>query len=168
MRIVIGRDYHFEAAHFLEGHPLCGGMHGHTYQVRVEVLGDVDPKSGMVIDFHDLDAAVNAILKRFDHKCLNESFDLMFQGEERVRATVENLSACIARLLIDDLEQPELPLIQGVRRLLSVQVWEGLRSYARWDFAYARPFDQIEENESVEMDGDSETLEPLLPNWDAV
>jgi 6-pyruvoyltetrahydropterin/6-carboxytetrahydropterin synthase len=46
--------------------------HGHNYQVEVSVEGPVDPKTGMVINFYDLDPILHrAILAPMDHKFLN-------------------------------------------------------------------------------------------------
>jgi 6-pyruvoyltetrahydropterin/6-carboxytetrahydropterin synthase len=69
------REFTFEAAHRLphvpDGHK-CGRLHGHSYRVEVHVRGDVDPVSGMVIDFADIKAAFKPLEDRLDHHYLNE------------------------------------------------------------------------------------------------
>lgn len=78
MRLTATRIKTFDAAHFLPGHPgKCARMHGHTYRVEftVERRGGVDPETGMVLDFGDLDAIAQQVLSRFDHHLLNDSFD---------------------------------------------------------------------------------------------
>jgi len=71
----IFREFTFEAAHRLphvpDGHK-CGRLHGHSYRVEVHVSGDVDPVSGMVIDFADIRAAFRPLEDLLDHHYLNE------------------------------------------------------------------------------------------------
>lgn len=70
------RTYTFEAAHRLplvcEGHK-CGRMHGHSYRVTVVVRGPVDPATGWVCDFAEIDAAAKPIIARLDHSTLNDT-----------------------------------------------------------------------------------------------
>ncbi len=65
----------FEAAHLLpnvpEGHK-CGRLHGHSFEIEIHVSGDVDAKTGWVMDFSDLKAAFRPTYERLDHHYLNE------------------------------------------------------------------------------------------------
>lgn len=74
VRIV--RRYSFEAAHQLAWHPgKCRSLHGHSYVLEVEVAGPLDER-GVVMDFAELDAPVNAlVLSRLDHRYLNDICD---------------------------------------------------------------------------------------------
>ena len=67
-------DFFFSAAHklpFYDGP--CFRMHGHNYQLRVTMSGKVDPKSGMVFDFVDLQKIVEReIMPACDHQVLND------------------------------------------------------------------------------------------------
>ncbi len=45
--------------------------HGHNYMLEVTVSGEVDPKTGMVINLFDLKRVLLAVLEEFDHKNLN-------------------------------------------------------------------------------------------------
>ena len=69
------REFTFEAAHRLphvaEGHK-CGRLHGHSYRLEIHVRGDVDPVSGMVMDFADIKAAFKPLEDMLDHHYLNE------------------------------------------------------------------------------------------------
>jgi 6-pyruvoyltetrahydropterin/6-carboxytetrahydropterin synthase len=69
------RTFGFEAAHRLphvpEGHK-CGRLHGHSYRVEVHVGGEVDPSTGMVLDFADIRAACEPVRDRLDHYYLND------------------------------------------------------------------------------------------------
>ena len=69
------REFTFEAAHRLpyvpEGHK-CSRLHGHSFRVEVRVRGDIDPATGMVIDFAEIKGAFAPLLDRLDHYFLNE------------------------------------------------------------------------------------------------
>ena len=69
------REFTFEAAHRLphvpEGHK-CARLHGHSYRVEVHVGGEVDPSTGMVLDFADIGAACAPVRDRLDHYYLND------------------------------------------------------------------------------------------------
>jgi 6-pyruvoyltetrahydropterin/6-carboxytetrahydropterin synthase len=95
------REFTFEAAHRLphvpEGHK-CGRLHGHSYRVEVHVSGDVEPASGMVMDFAEIKAAFAPLEDRLDHHYLNEVDGLD-------NPTSEN----VARWIWDRL-RPRLPL----------------------------------------------------------
>ncbi len=68
-------EHTFEAAHFLpalpEGHP-CARLHGHTFRVRLIVEGPLDPRTGFVIDFAELERHFRPLLQQLDHHCLND------------------------------------------------------------------------------------------------
>jgi 6-pyruvoyltetrahydropterin/6-carboxytetrahydropterin synthase len=70
----IGRTYRFEAAHHLpllpEGHK-CKNMHGHNYRVEIVVQGSLDAR-GFVRDFAEIDAVVHPLIKKIDHRVLND------------------------------------------------------------------------------------------------
>lgn len=83
--LIVGREFKFEAAHKLPGHPgKCAVYHGHSYTVKVEIEGYLDPLTEMVIDFYDLKQLVNKYIDYLDHQDLCEIFPEM-------RTTVENL-----------------------------------------------------------------------------
>lgn len=69
------KDFTFEAAHWLpnvpDGHK-CRRIHGHSFRGQVSVLGPLDERTGWVMDFGDLRAAVQPILETLDHYLLNE------------------------------------------------------------------------------------------------
>ena len=95
------REFTFEAAHRLphvpEGHK-CSRLHGHSFRVEIRVRGDIDPASGMVIDFAEIKAAFAPLLDRLDHYFLNE-----VEGLDN--PTSENLAHWIWDRLIQPLPQ---------------------------------------------------------------
>ena len=65
----------FDSAHWLPNVPedhKCHRMHGHTYRIRLEVFGPVDPVTGWIIDYTELKAEWEIIKRDLDHKTLND------------------------------------------------------------------------------------------------
>lgn len=64
----------FSASHQVMGQGgKCEHMHGHNFGVTVEVAGDeLDPQTGMLVDFAVLKAETKAVLETLDHKHLNQ------------------------------------------------------------------------------------------------
>ena len=50
----------------------CARLHGHSFRVSIYVKGPVGERTGWVMDFADIKAAFDPILKRLDHYYLNE------------------------------------------------------------------------------------------------
>jgi 6-pyruvoyltetrahydropterin/6-carboxytetrahydropterin synthase len=82
--------------------------HGHNYLMEVTVSGEVDPKTGMVINLFDLKRVLLAVLEEFDHKNLN--LDMPYFAD-RI-PTSENL----ARVLWTKLaEQKDIGVLHAIR-----------------------------------------------------
>lgn len=69
------RKYEAEAAHQLsagvpEGHP-CRRLHGHRYEIWVTIIGDVNPETGMVLEYNEIDRRVFEVLDLVDHRFIN-------------------------------------------------------------------------------------------------
>ncbi|NAS29689.1 6-carboxytetrahydropterin synthase [Flavobacteriaceae bacterium R38] len=85
MKVTVHRKAHFNAAHRLyrkdftddENAKTFGkcsnpNYHGHNYELIVGVTGEIDPKTGFVMDMKVLkDLIYNEIEQAFDHKNLN-------------------------------------------------------------------------------------------------
>ena len=67
--ISISKSYSFDAAHKLDLPECtidenlamfgkCNKLHGHTYTLTVEVSGRIDPKTGMILNYFDLDKII--------------------------------------------------------------------------------------------------------------
>lgn len=105
MRVTVKRKAHFNAAHRLfcedwdddqnfEVFGKCSypNYHGHNYELIVGVTGEVDPKTGFVIDLKVLkDLIKEEVEDPFDHKNLN--LDVIEFKE--LNPTVENISIII-------------------------------------------------------------------------
>jgi 6-pyruvoyltetrahydropterin/6-carboxytetrahydropterin synthase len=76
MHVELSKDYTFEAAHRLPNAPpghKCQRLHGHSYRVEVTIAGEVDERAGWLVDFADITAVVDPLLKReLDHRTLND------------------------------------------------------------------------------------------------
>lgn len=75
MATTLFKEFQFEAAHRLPNVPVdhkCARLHGHSFMVRIEVTGEVDPHYGWVMDFADLKTAFDPIYARLDHHYLND------------------------------------------------------------------------------------------------
>ena len=102
----ISQAFKFESAHFLPGVPpthRCSRLHGHSYRVEVQHEGAVDPHTGFVVDFFDVEKAFATIMEALDHRCLNEVDGLG-------NPTAENIAIWIWGRL-----KPGLPQISAIR-----------------------------------------------------
>ena len=105
MKITICRKAHFNAAHKLYNPSLSNdenveifgkcryeNFHGHNYELIVKILGDIDPKTGMVMDLSDLKKIIKTEVEDLlDHKNLN--LDIPYFKD--IIPTTENLAIFI-------------------------------------------------------------------------
>ena len=108
-RVAVFRKEHFNAAHRLynsdwseqENSKVFGKCslphyHGHNYDLEIKVTGEIDPRTGFVMDMKRLsDLAQVHVLERFDHKNLN--LDTVEFRE--MNPTAENIAIVIYDLL---------------------------------------------------------------------
>ena len=92
--VTISRVYTFSAAHRIEGHPKCGRIHGHNYEVTVEVTGPVNSHDGMVIDYGKLDELVKPLIDRMDHRYISSSDNL--EHNDPYAALAAERGECVA------------------------------------------------------------------------
>lgn len=105
MRVELTKAYTFEAAHRLPAVPpdhKCFRMHGHSYRVEVTVKGAVGETTGWLIDFGEITAFVEPLIRQeLDHRTLNDVPGLENPTAEllcrwlwqRIHARFEGLSA---------------------------------------------------------------------------
>jgi 6-pyruvoyltetrahydropterin/6-carboxytetrahydropterin synthase len=107
--VELKKEYRFEAAHRLPkvppGHK-CSRMHGHSYRIELHARGPVNPETGWLVDFAELDDAWQPLHDKLDHHVLND-----VPGLEN--STCEVLAAYVWREL-----RPRIP------HLSAVTVWE--------------------------------------------
>ncbi len=117
--MVIFKKFTFDSAHslpFVSDDHKCKRVHGHTYHLTVYISGDLDPKLGWVMDFTDLKAVIDPLIKRIDHRFLNE-----IKGLEN--PTCEIFAKWIWDEIINDL--PGLTKIELNETPTSGAVYEG-------------------------------------------
>ncbi len=94
---------------------LCNNPHGHghNYKVEVTVCGDVDEKTGMVMDLKVLKELMEeVIISKVDHRHFNLDVDYM----DGVIPTAENIAVAFWEMM----EQR----IEGTAKLYEIRVWE--------------------------------------------
>ena len=70
--------------------------HGHNYHLEVSVTGEIDPRTGMLVDLVALQGAIaQFVVEPFDHTFLNKDIPYFAQ----VVPTAENIAIHIAQLL---------------------------------------------------------------------
>ncbi|MEM6261104.1 MAG: 6-carboxytetrahydropterin synthase QueD [Bacteroidota bacterium] len=111
MSVLITKRFKFEAAHYLPGMPeghKCRRVHGHNFRLEVNLLGEVDPTTGMVMDFGEIKEIVNPLVDMVDHRLINEV------GEENEipllkQPTTENM----VKWFFDEI-QPRIPQLYSI------------------------------------------------------
>jgi 6-pyruvoyltetrahydropterin/6-carboxytetrahydropterin synthase len=71
----LSQKFHFDAAHTLRREIDAQGsrrVHGHTYQCEISFAGEVNPKTGMVMDLGLLRQAIVKVRDALDHHFLDE------------------------------------------------------------------------------------------------
>ena len=74
INMIIYKIFRFDSAHYLpnvpKGHK-CGGMHGHTYKLKISIKGETGQQTGWVMDYTLLKSAVKPWIDLLDHQVLN-------------------------------------------------------------------------------------------------
>ena len=72
--MLISKIFKFDSAHKLPNYiGKCSNLHGHTWELVVGCEGEVDKKTGMIIDFKEIKSIVQEkILNKLDHIYLND------------------------------------------------------------------------------------------------
>lgn len=134
MRVTVSRHAHFNAAHRLhnpdwsssENQTVFGKCnnpryHGHNYELIVHVTGEVDPKTGYVVDMKWLsDLIKEEIEERFDHKNLNEETEEFAE----LNPTAEHIAVVIWKILreqIDPAHHLKITLYETPRNFVSYE-----------------------------------------------
>jgi 6-pyruvoyltetrahydropterin/6-carboxytetrahydropterin synthase len=106
----IGKQFTFEAAHWLSGLPeghKCGREHGHSYTVEVILASAELAGPGFVADFADLDPVKKHLGDVFDHQVLNKAID--------VEPTSENLARVLFGWCTANLPLPATVAVEAVK-----------------------------------------------------
>jgi 6-pyruvoyltetrahydropterin/6-carboxytetrahydropterin synthase len=110
----ISQAFRFEAAHRLPNvrpQHRCYRMHGHSYRMEVTLAGSIDPHTGFVVDFFEIQNELSHLIARLDHQCLNE-----IEGLEN--PTSENIA-----MWLWDRAKPQLPQLCAIRLYETADSW---------------------------------------------
>jgi 6-pyruvoyltetrahydropterin/6-carboxytetrahydropterin synthase len=138
-KIRISKQFDFEAAHALEGyHGKCKDIHGHSYHLRITVLGEVsldapDVEGSMVMDFTDLKKIVKSeVVDQFDHMLILKE-DSRFRGIEanHDRVLYVPYQPTCENMLVDIVNRIKDKMPAHVQ-LHNAFLRETPRSYAEW------------------------------------
>ena len=62
--MIISKQIKFDCAHMLSDYDgKCANLHGHTYHGTITLSGEVDPNTGMLIDYNE----IKHLVDMFDH-----------------------------------------------------------------------------------------------------
>ena len=134
MKVTVSRRAHFNAAHRLfvrdwsdeknmEVFGVCSNSnyHGHNYELIVDVTGDVNPITGMVIDLKDLKDVIKSEIENvLDHKNLNLDVDYF----NKVVPTAENICIFIWEILRSKIE---------ISKDLEITLYETRRNFVKYN-----------------------------------
>lgn len=127
--LYITRREHFSASHTLENNNLskeenevlfgkCNSFHGHNYYMEVTLAGEINPKSGYVMDLKKLnEILLDKVINKVDHKFLNDVE--MFKG---IIPTTENMAMIFWKELKDVLKADN-------HRLHSIKLYETEKNF---------------------------------------
>ena len=131
VRVVVGVEgFTFDASHYTLGvDRKCMNIHGHTFRLDVEVEGEINESTGMVVDFTILKKVVKEIIEEYDHKLIipkkdldkirfEGAFNLDIKAIDYPHATTEYIALDIAKKIYEKLKL-------NVR----VKLYEGKRNY---------------------------------------
>lgn len=125
--MTISKDIKFDCAHMLSNYEgKCSNLHGHTYHGTVTLEGDVDPETGMLLDYNRIKQAVD----KFDHAVVFSKSSVRNDAETELykwartyemkavellssKSTAEGIAECIATDLV------QFPGIRSVQVNLS-------------------------------------------------
>ena len=133
MRVTVSRKAHFNAAHRLhvkswdekKNESVFGKCsneyyHGHNYELIVNVTGEVDPVTGMVMDLKDLKDLIKAEVEdAFDHKNLN----IQVPDFADLIPSAENIAVVIYNKLVPHLDKG---------KTLEIILYEAPRNFVKY------------------------------------
>ena len=132
-KVAVFRKEHFNAAHRLHNpnwsdernervYGKCNNLnyHGHNYELIVQVIGEIDPDTGYLIDMKILsDMIKEHILDRFDHKNLN----LDTKEFQDLNPSCENMAIVIHDILREKLD---------INLQLKIRLYETERNFVEY------------------------------------
>ncbi len=111
----IGQEFRWEMGHRLPDHfGKCKNIHGHSYKMFVEFSGELN-KSGMIIDYYDIEKMINPVIEKLDHAFMVNKNDKLLVDfltkldSKKVIVDFESTAENICRYLLQELSKFKLP-----------------------------------------------------------
>lgn len=137
MKLSVFRKEHFNAVHRLSnenwedernsavfGKCNNANYHGHNYTLIVQVIGEIDPETGYVMDMKVLsDLIQENVLSKFNHKNLN----LDTPEFKNLNPTAENIAVVIWNILREKLDN---------QFALKIKLYETERNFVEFPASY--------------------------------
>lgn len=118
----VTKEMTFDACHNLREYDgACANLHGHTYKIQITCKGQINPDTGMVLDFKIVKKLMKEIIDDYDHAYLNNKMDFNTTAENMVCFIFDRLYAKILRATNHHAE------------LVNVKLWETPTSFAEYD-----------------------------------
>lgn len=113
--MLLTKKFSFDAAHRLTNYSgKCKNLHGHTYFLEVTITGEINQKTGMVVDFQIIKNAVeDMVLQKLDHHYINDIIAI---------STAENIVKWIWDILSKEFKKHNI-------ELFALKLWETPTSY---------------------------------------
>lgn len=91
----LSKEVTFDAAHYIPGHKgKCAALHGHRWEVEVDLRVENLPEDGMVADF----GIIKKIIHEFDHTNLN---NILPFSNNAFPPTAENIARHLSDLMLE-------------------------------------------------------------------
>ncbi|MFH1961600.1 MAG: 6-carboxytetrahydropterin synthase QueD [bacterium] len=116
-KVMVERE--FSAAHHInEYQGECQRLHGHNWRIQIIACSNILNKLGIVVDFRDMENALDKVIQPLDHQCLNQLSEFSEKNP-----TSETIAEHIYTQLT--LLSPDIPVTE-------VRVWETSTKYGAY------------------------------------
>ncbi|HMA05531.1 MAG TPA: 6-carboxytetrahydropterin synthase [Methanomicrobiales archaeon] len=121
---VIYKEVCFDASHrLLHYEGKCKNLHGHRWRVEVWIAGEIDPETGILVDFN----VIRDVIERFDHQVILNRDDPMVACLEKFQPVVKTRGDPSSEVLAGEIRRLlEREFGSGKSRawVLRIRVWE--------------------------------------------
>ena len=120
----IYKEVSFDASHrLLHYEGKCRNLHGHRWRVEVWLAGEIDERTGILVDFN----VIRDVIERFDHQVILNREDPMVACLEKFQPVVTTDGDPSSEVLAGEIRKlldRECQLDGGGARVVRIRVWE--------------------------------------------
>lgn len=121
---VIYKEVFFDASHrLLHYEGKCRNLHGHRWRVEVWLAGEIDARTGILVDFN----VIRELVERFDHQVILNRKDPMVACLEKFQPVVTTDGDPSSEVLAGEIKKlldRECRLDGSRARVMRIRVWE--------------------------------------------